>query len=126
MQEIHRHTTAAIRHSDNRRVLIKVIVSPFREFSAPNEHEIHTWLLSDERDKHPENHTIPILETLRCTVDLPLGTHSAAPVYHRAAPQFILHVLPWLQALEGINPYIQFQNVFFVKQILEVGTTRLA
>jgi len=81
-------------------VLIKVVVSPFRQFLARNEHEIHTWLLSDGRNKDPENHTIPIHETLRFPIDwLPntaLGVTDDMEVNHPLTMESVFHVLPWL------------------------------
>lgn len=78
---------AAIRRSDNQRVMIKVLSSPFREHLALHEHEIHTWLLSDGRDKDPANHTVRIFETLRLTAidydaSLIPGVTEDTPVYY--------------------------------------------
>jgi len=119
LQEHRRHTTAAICQSDNRRVLLKVVVSLFRQLSAINEHKVHTWLLSDGRENDPDNHTILILEILRFSVDMKSASGSVT-VHHPNESRCILHVLPWLEALDDNGPYLRFQSVIFIKHMLEV------
>lgn len=104
--------------------MIKVLSSPFREYLALHEHEIHTWLLSDGREKDPANHTIPILETLRFTVDYDASATPKitedTPVYHSLETECLFHVLPWLEHPDSPGAFIRYQSVVFVKQMLEV------
>ena len=104
--------------------MIKVLSSPFREHLALHEHEIHTWLLSDGRDSDPSNHTIPILDTLRFTLNentlvVPREMEDT-PVYHSLETECLFHVLPWLGHPDSPGAFIRYQSVVFVKQMLEV------